>query len=655
MRHLTYRPELDGLRAIAVTAVVLFHVGFPSMPGGYVGVDVFFVLSGYLICGQTYLRLQAGDYSARDFFARRIRRLAMAYFTCFLVTALVASMLFLPEELGTVFANLLGSTTFTNNYNLLASQGYFNTAAHENPFLHTWSLSIEEQFYIALPLLILATGRSLRVFRATLAGVLAVSLALALASGDVIHDREARFFSTTFRLWELALGGLLFVLLHRRGGALNLPLAPVVGLVLVLLPVGWLDAGTLYPAWGTLLPTLGTAILIATALPAHSMVGRLLATRPMVYLGRISYGTYLWHWPLIVFVTYVNVDLDDVLRSVLTLASFALGALSYHLLEMPVRRIDVARHRGRLFAMFAVQTAVLLGVAGWLYQQSHAAAPMLGERLARIKAEDRAYPERWNACWLSPGMSRYCRIGDPEAAARPFLVWGDSMANSALWAFETFAGREGQGGYLAPTASCAPVIGVSREFSGDEECLAVNRAVLTFLQEAPATDVYMFARWSYYAEGYEDHRSDTPGTVPLVDGRGAPPEGETRAVFAAALDRTLAAIPDRHRVTLIGQVPVFPYAVPRAMLRQHRFGTVPPVKTVADFMARSGGTVAMLRAAAATAGARLIEPHRVFCKDETCVYAADGVPLLSDHVHLSRAGNALLADLLARPPAGGSP
>lgn len=215
MSQLGYRKELDGIRAVAVTSVLLFHLGFPTMAGGFVGVDVFFVLSGYLICGQIYLRLGEGSYSASEFFARRIRRLSTAYFVCFLVTALVAQALFLHSELDMLFRNLLGSVTFTNNFNLMSSQGYFDTTAHENPFLHTWSLSIEEQFYLVLPVIVLLLQGSQTAFTRTLVAIFVVSLGLTLFSGDLIHDREERFFSSVFRAWELAAGALVFIAMRR--------------------------------------------------------------------------------------------------------------------------------------------------------------------------------------------------------------------------------------------------------------------------------------------------------------------------------------------------------------------------------------------------------------------------------------------------------
>ena len=646
MQHLAYRKELDGLRAIAVVSVILFHVGFRDMTGGFVGVDIFFVLSGYLICGQTYLRLEAGEYSAIEFFARRIRRLSTAYFACFLVTALIANWLFLRSEMGDVATNLLGSVTFTNNFNLLKNQGYFATAAHENPFLHTWSLSIEEQFYIVLPMVILATQRSLAAFRGVLVGLFVTSLAMVLFSGELIYDRDERFFSSVFRVWELTLGALVFVVLHKRGALFRLPFVPLFGLALVLVPVGWLDSTALYPGWVTLIPTAGAAVLIATAAPDTGFVGRFLASRGMAYIGRISYGTYLWHWPLIVFVRYAGVDLNDEIRTGLVIGSLALGAMSYHLIETPIRRIDVVRHKARLFGMFAVQTAVLLALTFYLFGEPGKAGPGDGAAIVRIKAEVMNAHPGWNACWGHKSPDTFCEIGVVGADGPDFVLWGDSMANSAFWAFEDYAAVRGQAGYLAATASCAPLAGIARDFSGAEGCLDVNRAVLEYLDTAPPMDVFLFGRWSYYAEGYRNHESNTSGQVGLVDASGQQREDENVDIFAdgyrAALDRITA----RHRVIVINQVPVYPYSVPKEMLREVRFGTPPTPKSASDFQARSGRAATLIATEAVSRGITVVSPHEVMCAQDNCLLSMDGTPLYIDQVHLSRRGNDMLRDMI---------
>ncbi|MFK7941132.1 MAG: acyltransferase family protein [Roseovarius sp.] len=644
MHDIAYRKELDGMRAIAVVSVILFHVGFPSMPGGYVGVDVFFVLSGYLICGQTYLRLAEGRYSATEFFARRIRRLSTAYFACFLVTALIAQALFLREDLIELYHNLIGSVTFTNNYNLLLSQGYFNQDAHENPFLHTWSLSIEEQFYILLPVLILLTRRSLKAFVTTLVLLFVVSLALALFSGQLIYLRDQRFFATSFRIWEMALGGLVFVAQQRGLRMPNVPFVPLIGLVLIIAPVGWIDETWLYPGWITLAPVLGTALLVMTATPAQNRTGRVLASPPMAYIGRISYGAYLWHWPVIVFTGYLWGALTDELRTLLVLVSLGLGAVSYHLIETPIRRIDVRTHKERLYAMFAVQTIVLLLVAAMLAHLAQRPETLADQRLQKIKNEIGNFHDRWDDCWYKD--DGFCAIGAAGEGPIEYIAWGDSMTNSAYDAFDAYGKSKGKRGALMTTAACAPLPDIARDYGGTDVCIEFNTHMRDLLRDAPVTEVFLMARWSYYAEGYEDHRSWTPNEAPIMDRDGRALPGTNFEIFTPAFEALLDEIGQRHRVTLINQWPVASYSVPVAMLREAWFGAKQAPITLEDFEARNGRIADYIIQVGQSRGMRVVSPHETLCASGICVLHRDGVPLYVDQTHLGPEGSRVLLDLL---------
>lgn len=637
-----YRKELDGVRAIAVLAVVLFHVGYPDMPGGFVGVDIFFVLSGYLICGQTYMRLELGTYSVTEFFARRIRRLSSAYALCFLVTALAANALFLRSEMQVVVDGFIGSITFTNNFNLMASSGYFAGPAHENPFLHTWSLSIEEQFYIALPLLILLMQRSRAGFVRALVVLFVLSLGLALFSGDLIFDREERYFSSSMRIWQLAAGGLTFIALYKDLLPRRVFLAPLLGLALILVPVHLLDGSYLYPGWAALLPVGGTVLLLAFASPRHSLVARALAWGPMAYVGRISYGTYLWHWPVIVGVIYYGIEMTDEIRAVLTLVALALGAMSYHLVETPVRRISVRTGKRKLYLLFAAQSAVLIAVAVYLAGQPGKAGQGEDARLEALKAEIMNTHEGWNRCWSQTDPAAFCRLGVPGEVP-DFMVWGDSMVNSAFWAFDAYGRARGQTGVMATEPACAPLARTGPR----ESCLEINRKILTWLTtEAPPMDVFLMARWSFYSEGYGNY-GDRPGQVPLLrEGEGQ--AAENFPAFVKGLEETLQALSGRHRVIVISAFPEFPASVPKAMLRSLRFGTAPQVVSRAEFEARNGRTVMALRQMAERYGAIHVAPYELFCGPEVCDYQRDGAPLFIDNVHLSPKGNDLLLELLLR-------
>jgi len=404
----------------------------------------------------------------------------------------------------------------------------------------------------------------------------------------------------------------------------------------VLAPVNLLDASFLYPGWATLLPVLGTVILIAFAAPGHSWIARALAWRPVAYIGRISYGTYLWHWPLIVGTVYYGVQMTDVLRGVLVLASLGLGALSYHLIEMPIRRMPVrGAGQRRLYLLFAGQFVLLLGVAVYLLGQPGKAGQGEDARLEALKSEIMNTHEGWNACWSRTGPEQFCRLGVPGERV-DYLVWGDSMANSAFWAFDDFGRARGLTGRLATEPACAPLAGVGPR----ESCLAINRAIFDYLEAAPPMDVILVARWSFYSEGY-GHWGERPGQVALLHPDGSE-AAENFPAFTAALEETLERLTARHRVIVVNHIPEFPASVPKSMLRTMRFGTEPLRVTRGEFERRTGRTVEAIAAAARRHGAVHVPAHEVFCDAELCHHQKGGMPLFIDNVHLGPLGNDLL-------------
>lgn len=231
---------------------MFFHLGFSDWAGGFTGVDIFFVLSGYLICGQIYVSLHENRFSVADFFARRLRRLSTAALACFLVTGGAAYFIFSPFEMAGVVRNLAGSITFTNNILLMNEAGYFAPSAVTNPFLHTWSLSIEEQFYIVLPVAIALLNYRARNFVVLLCVAFVISLSLALFSGSALYSQDARYFSSVLHIWQLAPGGLTFVVLQNLQRPIRVFGLPLIGLVLMALPTFTMPEGALLADIATL-------------------------------------------------------------------------------------------------------------------------------------------------------------------------------------------------------------------------------------------------------------------------------------------------------------------------------------------------------------------------------------------------------------------
>ena len=480
--------------------------------------------------------------------------------------------------------------------------------------------------------------RNARAFVWVLGIVFAVSLALNLFTTDQIYTKDERYFSTLYRIWAVAAGGLAFLMIHHRLVPRRIRGLAFVGALMILVPIFVFDSSYLYPSWITILPVGGTLLMLFYGAPGQSLTGRAFAVRPMVYLGKITYGTYLWHWPLIVAVIYYGTHMTDVVRSVILIVSFILGALSYHFVETPFRAVSV-RNKGKLFIFFAVQTALLLALVFYIFHQSGKADADEAPRISALKEQVDKTHDRWDLCWDRMSADTFCRMG-VEKDAPDFFVWGDSMANSAVPAFDAYGRARGEAGRLATAPGCAPIDGGAP----DVDCLAVNAAVLDYIETRVPMDVFLLSSWSYLAEGM-GHFGTAPGEVPMLldDGTTAP---ENFPEFMERLEMTLERISPRHNVVIIQSFPKYKTSIPKAMLRNLRFGAQLPVETRENYDARETRTNEALKALALKYGATLLSPQDMLCETGTCIYEIDGLPLYSDSLHLSEKGNAFLLEML---------
>jgi peptidoglycan/LPS O-acetylase OafA/YrhL len=410
-----YRPEVDGLRAVAILPVVLYHAGSPWFPGGFVGVDVFFVISGYLITSIILAERAAGHFTLAGFYGRRIRRIFPALFAMMGISYPIAWLLLDPSAMAEFSSSIAASTVFFANVYFLEVSGYFATAAEFKPLLHNWSLSVEEQFYLIFPMAVLLTWRAgskwqVRIFIAV------ALLSLALAQWQIARGNEARaFFLLYARLWELMVGVVIaYWLATPQGAALRESgrwrHGALLGLALILWAVFTFDTETKFPGLAALLPCVGAALVIACA-KGQSLSGRLLGWRPVVFVGLVSYSLYLWHVPALVF-TRIGTGRDDLglMLSACALA-FVLACLSWRYVERPFRRMR-ALPPLRLFGTAAVCMAVLGGLGLWGQETDGFRAHYLANRLDPVT---RANYERF-----SPTATRArvaddgCRFRDEE-------------------------------------------------------------------------------------------------------------------------------------------------------------------------------------------------------------------------------------------------
>ena len=375
-----FRPDIEGLRAVAVLAVVLFHADVPGVGGGFVGVDVFFVISGFLITGLLWREVStAGTVGLRRFYGARARRLLPASATVGVVTAIGSAALLPPLQARTVIGDGIASALYVSNYRfLLEDTDYFSNEMPPSPFLHYWSLGVEEQFYLVWPALIIGTAWLIRrarrrtgassetLYLLVLALVGAVSFAVSLAATHLVPS--VAFFSLPTRAWELAVGGLVALTAGHRLPALPASIAGWGGLALILLACTRVGTGTPYPGTAALLPVLGTALVIGAgcAAPAQA-VGRALSLPPMRAVGRVSYSWYLWHWPVLLLAPpLLGHPLGLAGRLAAALVSGGLAVLTLHLIENPFRfAAPVRRSATASLALGGAATAVAVctGVA----------------------------------------------------------------------------------------------------------------------------------------------------------------------------------------------------------------------------------------------------------------------------------------------------
>ncbi|MCA1456305.1 acyltransferase [Bradyrhizobium sp. BRP22] len=433
-----YRPDIDGLRALAVIPVVLYHVGVPGFAGGFVGVDIFFVISGYLICGMTDADIRNGSFSLSNFYKRRILRILPALVVMLLATSVLAYFYFLPVELEDFARSLAAAVGSVSNVYFAQTTGYFEAPAETKPLLHTWSLGVEEQSYLVVPIVMVIAYRFVPK-RAKLLFAVAAALSLVAAIAISYRNEAFVFYLTPFRAWELALGALLAIgFVPAPRSMLWRNLCGAAGLIL-LFGVTVFGSSSAPLLLMTSLAAVGATLVIASSERGVSMVGRLLSLRPFVFVGLISYSLYLWHWPLIVFQhTDAILALGSPATVKLTLVILSLGMayLSWKLIELPFRSLAHETSKFTVFATASTAMASILALCG-LVMVAGGAPFRFPDRVVQIGsylAYDSAYAFRTGRCFLLTNHQQFdaetCIKRDPER--QNYLLVGDSYA-AHLW------------------------------------------------------------------------------------------------------------------------------------------------------------------------------------------------------------------------------
>lgn len=490
-----FRTDIQGLRAVAVIPVLLFHFGVPLMPGGFTGVDVFFCISGFVIAGSVLKDIQAGRFSIANFYVKRVRRIFPALAATLAATTIAAAFILLPGDLIAYSKSLLATGTFWSNIYFWKSSGYFAATAQTQPLLHTWSLAIEEQFYVVAPLafaLIYRLGR--QRWLTYLLPVAAISFAVSLAA--VFTAPAAGFFLLPSRAWELLVGAMLA--LSGRPAPANMLVREATawsGLALILLGVLALHESDPFPGWNALLPCIGAGLIIHAGSKVERLptAGRLLSTAPMQWIGNISYSLYLVHWPITAFSRYAALSTFGAAQAAAMLvASIGLAALSWRYIEEPLRH---ARSRLRVLtagvAMMAAVAAVAgVGIAargfparypGYVHRQVAGNEEWGGSQCFNL---DPTKPLSWNQAACTRIRGSRGRI----------LLWGDSFAAQYLPGILRDRERIDANVLQYTFAGCPPIL--SYNSFARIGCAPSNRAALDLIRAQQIDTVVLSARWT---------------------------------------------------------------------------------------------------------------------------------------------------------------
>ncbi|NHZ62863.1 acyltransferase family protein [Massilia genomosp. 1] len=656
---LAYRPDIDGMRALAVIAVIAFHAWPTWFAGGFVGVDIFFVISGFLITSILLSQLEKGKFSIADFYVRRIRRIFPALTVVMLATLAFGWVTLLQGEFQQIGKHAVAGTTFVSNLVLWNEAGYFDNDGITKPFLHLWSLGVEEQFYILWPLILwLVLSRKLRFL--WVAGVIFV-ISMSANVLLVADHPVAAFFSPLTRFWELMAGGVVAYLhLHhaqrftRHGTALSLGGAVLLGLAF------WLtNEQSLFPGWWAMLPVGGACLLILAGKDAL-LNRQLLGRRLPVAIGLISYPLYLWHWPLLSYGHIVYGQKPPIaVKLALVGSGFVLAWLTYRLVEIPLReRANRARVTWSLgLGMVAIAVFGLTIGTGVLRERidTHGAEPYLaalndsqypGPTLTPLRYEGVVFQK---ATSRGPGLTVF--LGDSVMQQYGPRIEHAVATDPARFSSVIFATAGG----------CPPIEHTIRlpqiRFP---LCPKTVKAAYALANSAEVDTVVLGAAWyGYFNAGQRELLFDKDGVQKAF------PAADAQELAYESLRASIANLrKNGKRVFLVLQPPSGSAYDPHSMVTGSRFGTIAPLPKVpafnlAEYRQRNAVPLARLSAIAADAGAIVIEPAQYMCQDQLCpVLDESGAPLYTDTIHMrpaySRRAASFLDPTMLRGPAPAS-
>lgn len=632
-----YRVEIDGLRALAVLPVLFFHAGFEFIPGGFFGVDVFFVISGYLITSIIKADIEKDRFSLLLFYERRARRILPALFFVTFSSFILGWHIMLPDEFTAFSHSLIAVNLFYSNiYFWQITADYFSPTTEILPLLHSWSLSVEEQFYILFPLLLLVTRRVRWGVKVGLIGSLSL-FSFALTQANLSADPNASFYLTPTRAWELGLGALIpFISTNVR--PLFKEYLGAIGLLALLASFLLFQHDMRHPGFITLLPVLGTVLIIVFT-DGGTMAGRLLSWKPLVGTGLISYSLYLWHQPLFAFARIWESEPLTLAQSIILLsASFLMAFLSWRWIEQPFRKKEFLNQRG-VFASSLGATIASLLLAGAILSHNGFPTRLNDEAQMILQAGGKDF-DLWGTChgrpknYITPQEACHFNTGH----RLQFAIWGDSHATAQFPGLSAYFQKTNADISLHSYSGCPPIRDLSVHLAGNT-CDKFNNETFQWLKEHDSIHtIFLAARWTSTYESEIVH--------PVVEGKTitqspAREKTLTRSI-QILIDELISA---GKNIVLIYPVPEAGQPILHQLARNAQSLKNIPASVSTDythFKKRSSKSYDYLNSLGTAAGLHRLYPENAFCNTELtarCIISSGTQAFYFDEDHLNRMGS----------------
>jgi len=653
-----YRSEIDGLRAIAVIPVILFHAGLSTVSGGFVGVDIFFVISGYLITSIILSDLQQENFSIINFYERRARRILPILFFVMLCSFVAAWLWFLPEDMKDFSQSLVAVSSFSSNILFMKESGYWSVANELKPLLHTWSLAVEEQFYIIFPLFLLLIWKIRKQWVISFLLTILFVASLSLAHWGAYKFPIPNFYLLTSRAWELIIGAGIayYFFITKDSDRLLLSnnkvneIAGIAGLVMIAYAILVFDKETPFPSLYALFPTLGAGLIILFS-TSQTLIGRLLSTKILVVIGLISYGAYLWHQPMLAFYRYNEISTGETFNYVLVaLLSLPIAYVTWKFIEKPFRTKGLLS-RKTIFISSVVGSAVFftIGVLGHIKNGFPERFPP--EILNVYVTNDGSLERCDESIYRESGST--CIIGDKEETPT-YALLGDSHSSKLTKSLDEILKKKNKSMLVYAQSWCPPLIGFATDnVKKVPVCRQyITNSFQTILQNENIEAVVLVAEWPNYTRGIRPG-TDTDQAYYTDKHSVEKTLQENYAAFTRSVDRTLSTLSEKNKkVILVTSVPEYAVDVPVVLTKLRLKGQVELPKeyrvTLSDYKKRNKEVDNTLLEVKATERATVIDASDLLCKSEYCDYSDGDSSIYEDSNHLTYEATKLITKELEK-------